>query len=203
MGTTRGSPVQSAMNVIVPVPGELQRILKALHHRHWPPPHDRYNPHLTVKMPFRVSGRFDDVIARIDAAIGDFGPFHVLVRGVEASRSKTPWLHVVVRNPAILRALHRSVYDTLRDVVADETPYLRWFEGARYTPHISLGPARDLADPAAVLAALQQEDLVYRFRVRTLHLDRRDADGRWQTAHTFLLAGSARTRQEASAPPAN
>lgn len=190
-----------AMNLIVPIPPGLARMLSDLHARHWPPPPDRYTPHLTVKMPFLSRVPVAEIERRIEASLRRFGPFHVHLRGVQASRSRTPWLHVVVLNPDVLRAMHLAAYDALRVVAFDETPYLRWFEGPRFTPHVSLGPARDLTDPAAVLAALQAERIEARFRVRTVRLDARDAEGRWNLLRTFPLA--AGEQEEAAALSAN
>ncbi|MBI4493507.1 MAG: 2'-5' RNA ligase family protein [Chloroflexi bacterium] len=145
-------------------------------------------PHLTLKMPFRVRTRLAEVRQRVAEVARQTAPVCVSVRGVGGFPG--PYSNAVYasvpRNPE-LEALHAALVRALDGSIVNVYPYTGEIELAQYAPHLTI--ASDLSDEdfARLLGRLQDQPIEGCFEITRMHLMRRDTRGRWRVVQSFPL----------------
>ena len=126
----------------------------------------RWMPHVTLLYPFRPREEFDALAPPLAEACRRVGPFEIelgeLRHFAHGRRSFTIWLSP---EPAdAVRRLQRALQAVVPD--CDDT---RGYRGG-FTPHLSVGQARDHKQAALTVAALQREWAPLQFRASEVQL---------------------------------
>ena len=153
-------------------------VIDALRAR-WGHPHQKVEPHITVKPPFPHEGQPERFLAPVRAALSGITPLQA--RLGDPARFGGAVLYLSVLCPG-LQALHRAVLQALEPFAP---PDPRFHEGESYTPHLTLAGTRFGVSPGG-LDRMEREaegelsDL-NPFTVSFLRCYRRDEkDGPWQ-----------------------
>lgn len=170
-------------------PPAIERGLRRLQAQLAVPPTEG-DPHITLKMPFQVTGTLREVVERIERVARRTEPIDLSLAGIGGFPG--PYMNAIYAtvepNPRLM-ALHTELVEALCGAVENVHPYTADIELHSYVPHITL--ASDLTDEQFehLMARLRGRELRGHFELREMSLMRRDAHGRWRGVRTFPLGG--------------
>ena len=178
-------PLKTHRSAVVVVPpqeawGPIQEIRRK-HDRQF----HRWMPHVNLLYPFLAEEESDDACRILEEACAEASPFEVALREFDAfvhgRASATLWLRPEPERPLLdLQSRLLSRFPGCDDVA-------RFPRG--FTPHLSVGQARGRKDAEQILAELRASWKPLSFRVDSVALIQRGADGPFRVARALSLRG--------------
>lgn len=168
-----------AYGIVVLPPPELRRQVLALRRQH-PVLHASVPPHITVKSPFLYRGTGAWIVDILEEVCARHEPFELELKGLASFGTSVLYIPVTESPP--LLDLHHDLVDSLAGYV--ETLNEK-YEGAAYTPHLTVADHLTPEDHAIARQVLQGWFPRGEVWVDHIHLLR--GRGRWDITRSFAL----------------